>query len=112
MHLADVQRHFSRAGRRGPFDINKLERGIQKSLEKRPVSQASVEEILHQLEDEAAMKGKSTHEIVAQDLERSARAEWWSSGTPGSQPARGTSTSDGGVRSTAGEPAGRGTGAP
>ncbi len=57
-----------RDGRREPFDISKLERGIQKSLEKRPVSQASVEEILHQLEDEAAMKGKSTHEIVAQEL--------------------------------------------
>ena len=57
-----------RDGRREPFDINKLERGIQKSLEKRPVSQASVEEILHQLEDEAAMKGKSSHEIVAHDL--------------------------------------------
>jgi transcriptional repressor NrdR len=57
-----------RDGRREPFDISKLERGIQKSLEKRPIPQASVEEILHQLEDEAAMKGKSSHEIDAQEL--------------------------------------------
>lgn len=57
-----------RDGRREPFDTSKLERGIQKSLEKRPISQAAVEEILHQLEDEAAMKGKSSHEIVAQEL--------------------------------------------
>jgi transcriptional repressor NrdR len=57
-----------RDGRREPFDVAKLERGIQKSLEKRPVSQSAVEETLHQLEDEAAMKGKSSHEVLAREL--------------------------------------------
>ena len=57
-----------RDGRREPFDLAKLERGIQKSLEKRPVSQGKVEEIVHEIEDDAAMKGRSTHEVNAQDL--------------------------------------------
>jgi transcriptional repressor NrdR len=57
-----------RDGRREPFDLAKLERGIQKSLEKRPVSQGRVEEIVHEIEDDASMKGKSTHEVNAQDL--------------------------------------------
>lgn len=57
-----------RDGRRQPFDLNKLERGIQISMEKRPVSQVVVEEILHQLEDEASMQGKSTHEITSKEL--------------------------------------------
>ncbi len=57
-----------RDGRREAFDLVKLERGIQKSLEKRPVPQAKVEEIVHEIEDEASMKGKSTHEVSAQEL--------------------------------------------
>jgi transcriptional repressor NrdR len=57
-----------RDGRRQPFDLAKLERGIQISLEKRPVSQLKVEEMLHELEDRAAMHGKSTHEITSREL--------------------------------------------
>ena len=57
-----------RDGRRQPFDLGKLERGIQISLEKRPVSQLKVEEMLHELEDQAAMHGKSTHEITSREL--------------------------------------------
>lgn len=57
-----------RDGRREPFDIHKLERGIQKSLEKRPVSQTTIEELLHRLEDEAMLKGKKSHELAAEDL--------------------------------------------
>lgn len=57
-----------RDGRREPFDLAKLERGIQKSLEKRPVPQSRVEEIVHEIEDEASMKGRSTHEVSAQEL--------------------------------------------
>ncbi len=57
-----------RDGRRQPFDLAKLERGIQISLEKRPISQLTVEEILHEIEDEAAMKAKSTHEISSHAL--------------------------------------------
>ncbi|RKX74239.1 MAG: transcriptional regulator NrdR [Spirochaetes bacterium] len=59
---------IKRDGRREPFDILKLERGIQKSLEKRPVSQTNVEEIVHQIADDAAIKGRSTHEISSEEI--------------------------------------------
>ena len=46
----------------------KLELGIQKSLEKRPVSQETVEAMLHQIEDEATMKARNSHEISTSKL--------------------------------------------
>ncbi|OHD14225.1 MAG: transcriptional regulator NrdR [Spirochaetes bacterium GWB1_48_6] len=52
-------------GRREPFDIEKAKRGLTRALEKRPVSQMTIEEVLNQIEDEAAMAGKSNHEISA-----------------------------------------------
>ena len=57
-----------RDGRREPFDLEKLETGIQKSLEKRPVSQEAIENILHSIEDEAMLKARSSHEISASTL--------------------------------------------
>ncbi len=57
-----------RDGRREPFDLKKLERGIQKSLEKRPVSQSRVEEMLHEIEDESAIIGKANREIPGKQL--------------------------------------------
>lgn len=59
---------IKRDGRRQPFDIKKLERGLQRSLEKRPVPQLAIEEMLHDIEDEAAMRAKSTHEIKSHEL--------------------------------------------
>jgi len=59
---------IKRDGRRAPFDLDKLEAGIQKSLEKRPVSQEVIEEILHGIEDEAMLKARSSHEISSSDL--------------------------------------------
>lgn len=50
-------------GRREPFDVKKIERGLVRALEKRPVSQVEIEELLNQLEDEAAMEGKANHEV-------------------------------------------------
>jgi transcriptional repressor NrdR len=55
-------------GRREPFDIKKIERGLTRALEKRPISQIQIEEILNQLEDEAAMEGKANHEITSKQL--------------------------------------------
>ena len=55
-------------GRREPFDIKKIERGLTRALEKRPVSQVEIEEMLNQLEDEAAMEGKANHEIQSKQL--------------------------------------------
>ncbi len=53
---------------RQPFDIKKMERGIQRAVEKRPVSQMKVDAILHEIEDEANLRGKSSHEIPSVEL--------------------------------------------
>jgi transcriptional repressor NrdR len=55
-------------GRREPFDVKKIERGLVRALEKRPVSQVEIEELLNQLEDEAAMEGKANHEVPSKLL--------------------------------------------
>jgi transcriptional repressor NrdR len=52
-------------GRREPFDRKKLERGIERALEKRPVSQMSIENLINEIEDAAAIMGKGNHEIAA-----------------------------------------------
>lgn len=52
-----------RDGRREPFDRAKLERGISRALEKRPVSAERCEQIAVEVEDEAVMQGKSSREI-------------------------------------------------
>jgi transcriptional repressor NrdR len=57
-----------RSGRREPFSREKIERGIQRALEKRPISQIEIEEIINDLEDESAMIGKSTHEVESAKL--------------------------------------------
>ncbi len=57
-----------RDGRRQPFERSKLERGIARALEKRPVSQLSIENLLNEIEDEAAMKGKTSNEITSHEL--------------------------------------------
>ncbi|WP_455383364.1 transcriptional regulator NrdR [Salinispira pacifica] len=54
--------------RREPFSREKLERGIQRALEKRPVSQVQIENIINQIEDEAAMKGRGSHEIASHEV--------------------------------------------
>lgn len=52
-------------GRREPFDRDKIERGVQRALEKRPVSQMGIESLINEIEDEAAILGKEAHEIPA-----------------------------------------------
>jgi transcriptional repressor NrdR len=54
-----------RDGRREPFDRAKIERGVQRALEKRPVSQMSIENIVNEIEDAAAMMSKGNHETDA-----------------------------------------------
>ena len=55
-------------GRREPFDLQKLEIGIQKSLEKRPISQSVVEEVLNDIEDRATLKARNSHEISTDEI--------------------------------------------
>ena len=57
-----------RDGRREPFDRAKLERGLQRALEKRPVSQMTIENILNEMEDDAAMLGKGGNEVRSSSL--------------------------------------------
>jgi transcriptional repressor NrdR len=59
---------IKRDGRREPFDREKLEKGIVRALEKRPVSRLTVENIVNEIEDDAAMIGKAAHEIPSSEL--------------------------------------------
>jgi len=54
---------IKQSGRREPFDRTKIERGITRALEKRPVSQMSIERVTNEIEDKAAIMGKVNHEI-------------------------------------------------
>jgi len=56
---------IKRDGRREPFDRGKIEKGVQRALEKRPVSQMSIENLINEIEDESAIMGKEDHEIPA-----------------------------------------------
>jgi transcriptional repressor NrdR len=55
-------------GRRQPFDIKKIERGLSRAVEKRPVPQRIIENTLHEIEDEAELGGKGNHEITSDFL--------------------------------------------
>ena len=52
-------------GRREPFDRAKIERGVIRALEKRPVSQMGIESLVNEIEDQAAIMGKVNHELDA-----------------------------------------------
>ena len=54
---------IKRGGRREPFDRAKIERGVSRALEKRPVSQMGIESLVNEIEDRAAIMGKINHEI-------------------------------------------------
>jgi transcriptional repressor NrdR len=57
-----------RDGRREPYERAKLERGIIRALEKRPVSQLTIENLVNEIEDEAAMRGKTSNELPSYEL--------------------------------------------
>ena len=46
-------------GRREPFDIKKIEQGVLRALEKRPVPMSQVENILNEIEDKATLSSVS-----------------------------------------------------
>ena len=56
---------IKRDGRREPFDRAKIERGVTRALEKRPVSQMGIESLVNEIEDRSAIMGKVNHEIDA-----------------------------------------------
>ncbi|MBP5751377.1 MAG: transcriptional repressor NrdR, partial [Treponema sp.] len=55
-------------GRREPFDREKLARGIERALEKRPVSTSMVDQIVNEIEDEAYDLGKMSREVSTSDM--------------------------------------------
>ena len=57
-----------RDGRREPFDRAKIERGLVRALQKRPVSQMSIENFVNEIEDEAAERAKISNEISTEAL--------------------------------------------
>jgi transcriptional repressor NrdR len=59
---------IKRDGRREPFDRRKIEKGVQRALEKRPVSLMRIESLVNDVEDQAAILGKQNHEINSTDL--------------------------------------------
>jgi len=59
---------IKRDGRREPFDRTKIERGVQRALEKRPVSQMSIENLVNEIEDSAGVLGKVSQEISTEAI--------------------------------------------
>ena len=55
-------------GRREPFDRDKVERGLRRAVEKRPVSETQVETVVNNIEDKAVMIAGSSHEIESASL--------------------------------------------
>ena len=59
---------IKRDGRRQPFDRTKLEKGIDRALEKRPVATSMIENIINDIEDRAIIAGKENREISTAEL--------------------------------------------
>ena len=59
---------IKRDQRRQPFDRDKLEKGISRALEKRPVSTSMIEQISNDIEDLAVKKGRESRESSTADL--------------------------------------------
>ncbi len=55
-------------GRREPFNREKLERGIQRALEKREISQLEIESIINDIEDRSMILSKSSNEVSSREL--------------------------------------------
>ena len=54
---------IKRNGRREPFDRTKIERGVQRAIEKRPVAQMVIERLVDEIEDQTAIMSKGSHEV-------------------------------------------------
>jgi transcriptional repressor NrdR len=57
-----------RDGRREPFDRLKIEKGVQRALEKRPVSPMQIDSLINDIEDQAEIMGRVNHEIASKVL--------------------------------------------
>ena len=59
---------IKRDGRREPFDREKIERGVQRALEKRRISQMDIERLINEIEDEAAIQGNRNNELSSESI--------------------------------------------
>ena len=57
-----------RDGRRQPFDRSKLEKGIERALEKRSITTNTIENLVNEIEDRAVMSCRTTREINTAQL--------------------------------------------
>lgn len=57
-----------RDGRRQPFDRAKLEKGISRALEKRPISATMTDNLISEIEDIVFIRGRSLREISTEAL--------------------------------------------
>lgn len=55
-------------GRREPFDRYKIERGVERALEKRPVSRMLIESLVNEIEDATAIASKGSGEIESKHI--------------------------------------------
>jgi len=59
---------IKRDGRREPFDIRKVERGIRITTEKRNISQETIEQVLQDIEDEVVLLAGTRREISSKSI--------------------------------------------
>ena len=57
-----------RDGRREPFERSKIERGLFRALEKRPISQLSIENFINEIEDGVAQLAKASNELSSEAI--------------------------------------------
>ena len=57
-----------RDGRRQPFDRTKLEKGISRALEKRPISATMTDNLISEIEDTIFIRGRTSREIPTAEL--------------------------------------------
>ena len=69
---------IKRDGRRQPFDVEKITKGIRRALEKRPVSTGLVDQLVNEIEDEAYTMGKTAREISTEELGELVRKKLYS----------------------------------
>ena len=55
---------IKRDGRREPFDRNKIEVGLERAIQKRPVSRMDVERLVNEIEDQAVISAGLDREVA------------------------------------------------
>lgn len=59
---------IKQSGRREVFDRKKIERGILRAIAKRELNHQTIMDMIHDIENEAEMRSRSTHEIRSKTI--------------------------------------------